>query len=940
MASSDRAINMALRVLGIGEVERDFKRVGAAGDAAFGQVAKAANGADREVSEYTARLKRAVEAAKGAVSRSPDFHSLRLQDPGEYRTQRDQTILQAVNMEKNAMREGLAETAAGWDSLYQATEQAAPSLTRAAAAGAAAGAAMALAARFVTQSAEAYMEHERALDAFNAKLALQGNYTNATAGEIEDMARRVKDSTLQTEEAALQAAATLAKVPDLTRSGLQEALDVSALLADALGVDVTDTAKSTGEVLTALANNDVKALYDATEDLRPSLRLAILELAEAGKTADAQRVYLDGLRQAAGDGPDGLTTASDRLGDAWDRLKTSFGEDASGPAIRMLNGIAGALDWVREKAHDAMVGLRNVTLAQRERALEDSIKGGTTFLGGMSRKEAQAELQKVRGARYQSPATGSFARNLLGEIRRGGSSEAAAAAEVERRWGGGSSKPRGGGGGGRARTGKSDAEREAERIKREAEQAREAADRIIESNDDVIASYALRAQEIEAKVGLEGAALKAVERQQAIEAAARRINRDEIEKEVAARRAAALVAGQTFDEAAATQAATDAVAAKAEQLRILAAREIDAADAIAAFNKRQAEAKAFAEMVKTPLEQLNDDIERSVDLLRNGTIGPEEFDRHMQQLAEDLADVRYEMDEGAQAWRGFGQDVGRTLTDLALNGGSARDILMELIRLPLERLLVQNIENPIADFIDGLTGNNRDKNVAAARADLPNAAASVAASSSLEMVGTAGLLAAQGLNAVAMGTGDNLSQLGADALGTGNALADMQMGLGRVDGAMMDFVSRIASMSFGGGGGGGGLSSLLGFGLQLAAGAATGGGGSGAGPYPGYGDGSNMTGGIKNFASGTDRLPVGEPFWVGENGREQMELTRGGGIRVHSYQRSHRMVEGGAGPTIVNQTFNVPARSDPRRTASTISRATQTGLSRAAKKGLAGGSDR
>lgn len=930
MASSDRAINMALRVLGIGEVERDFKRVGAAGDAAFSKVARSANGADKEVSEYTARLKRAVAAAKDAIERSPEFQSLRLQDPAEYQQQRQQTILGAVRMEQNAMREGLGETAAGWESIYQATEEAGPSLTRVAAAGAAAGTALAVAARFVNASAEAYMEHERALDSFQAKLAMTGNFTEASTAQIEGMAKGVKDSTLQTEEAALQAAASLAKVPGLTAAGLQEALDVSARLADALQSEVSETAEATGEVLTALAEKDVKALYDATEDLRPSLRLAILELAEAGRTADAQRVYLDGLRQAAGDGPDGLTTASDRLGDSWDRLKTSFGEDASPVAIAMLNGIASALDWVTEKTHKAMTAWREFNLQRAERALTAQAEGSGLFSSEASRQSAREQLKVVRGKLYQDDASSDYARSLLAELRGGGGgrSESDIANEIDRRWG---DKPKGGGGGRGRRSGKSDAEREAERIKREAEQARVAADRVIESNADVVASYALRAQEAEEKVGLEGAALKAVERRQAIEAAARRINRDEIEKEVEARRAAALAAGSAFDEAAATRAATDAVEEKAEQLRVLAAREIDAADATAEFNKRQAEARAFAEMVKTPLERLNDEIERSIDLLSNGTIGPDQFNRHMQTLAEDLADVRYEANESAHAWRGFGEDVGRTLSDLVLNGGSAREVLMELIRLPLERLLFQNIENPVADFIDGLTGNNRDKNVAAARADLP--IAGDAATGSLARVGTEGLLAAQALRALALGTGDDLSQLGAQALGAGGALGTMELGLNRMDGAMMDFVTRIASMSFGGGGGGGGLGGLLSLGISALS--ASSGGGAGAGAFAGYGDGSNMTGGIMNFASGTDRLPVGRPFWVGENGRELMELTRGGGLRVHSNQQSHQLVSN-AGTTIVQQTINVPQQADPRRTGSMINRATQSGLARAARKGLAG----
>ncbi|MBS7669329.1 phage tail length tape measure family protein [Croceicoccus gelatinilyticus] len=926
---------MALRVLGIGEVERDFKRVGAAGDAAFSKVARSANGADKEVSEYTARLKRAVAAAKDAIDRSPEFQSLRLQDPAEYQQQRQQTILGAVRMEQNAMREGLGETAAGWESIYQATEEAGPSLTRVAAAGAAAGTALAVAARFVNASAEAYMEHERAVDAFHAKLAMTGNFTEASAAQIEGMAKGVKESTLQTEEAALQAAATLAKVPGLTAAGLQEALQVSALLADALGVDVTEVAESTGKALTALAKNDVKALFEATDGLYPPVKRAILELAELGQTADGQRVYLDGLRQMAGDGPDGLTTASDRLGDSWDRLKTSFGEDASPVAIAMLNGIASALDWVTVRTHEAMTAWRKFQLVRAERSLTAQAEGRGLFSSEASRQSARDQLATVRGKLYQDGAEdgfmfkGNYAETLLSELQGNkGESLSDIEDEIDRRWG---DKPKGGGGGRGRRSGKSDAEREAERIKREAEQARVAADRVIESNADVVASYALRAQEAEEKVGLEGAALKAVERRQAIEAAARRINRVEIEKEVEARRAAALAAGTAFDEAAATRAATDAVEEKAEQLRVLAAREIDAADATAEFNKRQAEARAFAEMVKTPLERLNDEVDRWVQGLRDGTATADEFDRRMKQLAEDYADIRYEANESAHAWRGFGEDVGRTLSDLVLNGGSARDVLMELIRLPLERLLFQNIENPVADFIDGLTGNNRDKNVAAARADLP--IAGDAAAGSLARVGTEGLLAAQALRALALGTGDDLSQLGAQALGAGGALGTMELGLNRMDGAMMDFVTRIASMSFGGGGGGGGLGGLLSLGISALS--ASSGGGAGAGAFAGYGDGSNMTGGIMNFASGTDRLPVGRPFWVGENGRELMELTRGGGLRVHSNQQSHQLVSN-AGTTIVQQTINVPQQADPRRTGSMINRATQSGLARAARKGLAG----
>ncbi|AKM09879.1 phage tail length tape measure family protein [Croceicoccus naphthovorans] len=934
----ERAINMALRVLGIGEVERDFKRVGAAGDQAFGKVAKAANGADKEVSEYTRRLRNAVAAAKGAVDRSPEFQAQRVMDPEGYRRDRNQTIMAAVGMEQNAMREGLGETAAAWDSLYQSSDKAGMSMKSAALLGTAAATAIGAAAKFVWDSAQAYMEHEQAVDSFYATLSLGGNRTDSAASEIEAMAGRVVDATNQTEEAALQAAASLAKVPDLTKAGLDEALNVAALLADALGTDVTDVVEDMRPVLEALAKKDMKALYEATEDLNDPLRVAIMNLAETGKTAEAQKVYLDGLRMAAGTGPNGLTTAANELSDKWRDLLTAFGEDNSGPAVAMLRTLSGWLDTFTEKTRGAIRWWKEWTLERGVR--QEQMVLDSWFASDEQRATARSRQTQFKNGlarmRGQTDRSGGF-RDMRDEPTWAinpdivdNTNVASQLKGLEARYGGSASK---GGGGGRGRSGKSDAEREADRLKREAEQAREAADRVIESNDDVIASYLIRAQEAEEKTGLEGAALKAVERSHAIEAAARRINRDEIEREVAARRAAAQMADETFDETAATREATAAVEAKAEQLRKLAAREIDAAAATAEFNRKQAEAARIADMVKTPLEQLTEEIERAIEALNGGAISDDQFNRRMDQMAESLADIRYEADKSAHAWRGYGDDVGRTLSDLALNGGNARDVLQELIRMPLERLLYQNFEVPVANFIDGLTGNNREKNVASARADLP--IAGDAAAGSLAMVGTSGLQAAQALNAVALGAGDDLSQLGATAIGTGESLQSVEVGLHDFGNSLLSVITMLAS----GGGGGGGLSGLLGIGIKAVAGSI--GGGAGAtGAYAGYGDGTNMTGGIMNFASGTDRLPIERPFWVGENGRELMELTRGGGMRVHSNQQSHRMLgEGGGGTTLV-QTINIPQGADPRRTASAVNRATQTGLARTARKGLAGGIDR
>ena len=82
---------------------------------------------------------------------------------------------------------------------------------------------------------------------------------------------------------------------------------------------------------------------------------------------------------------------------------------------------------------------------------------------------------------------------------------------------------------------------------------------------------------------------------------------------------------------------------------------------------------------------------------------------------------------------------------------------------------------------------------------------------------------------------------------------------------------------------------------------------------------------------------MGRPFWVGENGRELMELTRGGNLRVDSNQQARRMASDGGGGVTINQTITVPERADPRRTASHFARQTQGAIGRAARKGLAMG---
>ena len=954
--AADRAINMALRVLGIGEVERDFKRIGDAGDKSFAEVKKAANGAALEVSDYTARLKRAADLAKQMAANTP---ALSKGSPEQIKTNRRDFILGAVRGEQDRILQGLPDASKLLEEGAGAAGRFGLSIGALTAIGTAAGSAIAGLALAIEQSLVAWSEHEKAVSAFNATIALSGDRSLASAAQIREMGQAIVASSGQTEASVLQAGAALAKIPGLSREGLQAALDASAKLADALGTDVASVVNDQViPAFQALAQHDMKALYDATADLNPQLRLTVLSLAEAGRTADAQRALVDGLAKAAGDGPGGLTSATNRVSASWTHFKQVVGEEFAGPAASALDLLSNGLQGLSRFADSAagrwvkLLGLLSSPI---------TIPAGIRFLMGGGLKDATKNMDPADSGRWGGR---NFVQSLAQQAEARQQSQAAA--EIERRWGSlGDKKGGGRAGGGRGRS-------EKDNSQREADQARAAADRIEQANADVVKSWQQRTADVEARVGREGDALKAIEDQQEVEAAVRRINTDAIEKEVEARRKAAAAGHQQFDEAVATKAATAAVEQQQAAVRDLAERYVAANRAQAEFTQRQQEAKSIVEGLKSPIEKLNDEIERAIDLLKNGNLSSSDFDKRLDQLSHAMARANLEADKGKQIWKGFGDDVGRTLSDFILRGGSAREVLQRLIQLPLERLLYKNVEQPVSKFIDGLFGVDEDKNAAKIKAGLPSAkqilgasvtvgdgpaglgSASAGAAGSVAQLGTAAEQAAQALAAMT-GTGggptsllagtpyanDNLTaandvaqpldEVGTSAKAAGQAMQQLVPLTGQFGGALNQVIASLSASA--GGGGGGLLGSVLKIGGSLL------GGGISAGTVARLtpSAASTIAANPALFASGTDDAPVGRPFWVGENGRELMEFTSGGKLRVQSNQRTRRLLEDGGGASPIVQHFTIPERADPRRTASSVARATQGAIARSARKGLAGG---
>lgn len=107
----------------------------------------------------------------------------------------------------------------------------------------------------------------------------------------------------------------------------------------------------------------------------------------------------------------------------------------------------------------------------------------------------------------------------------------------------------------------------------------------------------------------------------------------------------------------------------------------------------------------------------------------------------------------------------------------------------------------------------------------------------------------------------------------------------------------IAAISGGGGGGGGIFGSIVGAVIDGFDSARSGGSGSSGG-----GGSSGSSGAGRGFAGGTDRVPEGLDFWVGENGRERMRMHSGGRLEVLSNAQAHRAA--GGGPSEIRVTIS------------------------------------
>lgn len=442
------------------------------GGAAAGlkKVGEEARKAEGDFKQYEDRLKRVAEAARKAFARIPQVRLARQLDPSSFEPARDEFVNRIVDQEKVNISEGVEESTQALDSLFASSGKTGAGLARFAGFAGAAAAGLVILVQGAVEAVAAFREADRDLDKFRATLALSGNQSQTTNDQLREIADTVSDVTLQIESSTRSAAAELATVPRLSAEALEEALDVSARLADTLETDVADVVSGTvAPALQALATEDIAALDDALIDLDPVLANTIVQLAEAGQTAEAQKALFAGLRDAAGDGPDGLALAADQLSERWQAAKEELGEDIASVTVPILESIVDVVDVAQEQADKLRISWNDLALV-----LASPITGTINIVRRLFNEEPSSAAPTAgAGGFTSSPFQAAFEREQANRARRVSEQQSRAEEQRQARIAArNESGGRGGrGGGARGRQGPTAeelAEREAQRARRAA----------------------------------------------------------------------------------------------------------------------------------------------------------------------------------------------------------------------------------------------------------------------------------------------------------------------------------------------------------------------------------------------------------------------------------------------------------------------------------------
>lgn len=219
-------------------------------------------------------------------------------------------------------------------------------------AGLAAGASIGALAAALGSGLVQLADSERRFLRLEAVLKATGHASGLTAGQIDALAEDLEESTMASAEAVLDTAGVLATFKSVSGAAFERTIRLSADMAAVFGQDLSASAMQLGKALEDPVEG-LSALRRVGVSFTQSQRDMIAAMVEMGDTAGAQKLILDALEtQVGGAGQaesKGLAGATKHLTDAWeDLLKAMARSSAIGGAAQAV--VSGAEATLRDLA--------------------------------------------------------------------------------------------------------------------------------------------------------------------------------------------------------------------------------------------------------------------------------------------------------------------------------------------------------------------------------------------------------------------------------------------------------------------------------------------------------------------------------------------------------------------------------------------------------------
>ena len=237
---------------------------------------------------------------------------------------------------------------------------------------------------------------ERAVAGLNAQLQAQGRYSDAYVQQLNEQAAALQRTTTFADDAVTSAQAMLATFPALSTDVLPRATEAATDLASALGLDLTQAARTLGVALNDPATGLLRLSRSGvrfTEEQRDVIKA----LAEGGRVAEAQAMILDELESRfGGRAAAAAQTFSGRL----DQLRNSFDDllEEIGNIVVQSPAVARVLDDAKAATIDITEETIAYVAANRElidqkidaffEGLPDNLSAGADAMGSLATSAA------------------------------------------------------------------------------------------------------------------------------------------------------------------------------------------------------------------------------------------------------------------------------------------------------------------------------------------------------------------------------------------------------------------------------------------------------------------------------------------------------------------------------------------------------------------------